>query len=178
MKRGFGRGFFSGLLVAALAVGLCISALAATRTIEVDDNIRITINGARFIPRDTNGNKVPLFSYNGTTYAPVRAICEAAGLTVDFDSSSYTAVLTTADTAAAAHPDASSYISAEEAKTVALNDAGVKAADAVFLKVKLDWDDGRAEYEVKIIYGTTEYEFEINAYTGAVLSRDMESIYD
>ena len=54
----------------------------------------------------------------------------------------------------------------------------MKAADAVFLKVKLDWDDGRAEYEVKIIYGTTEYEFEINAYTGAVLSRDMESIYD
>ena len=51
MKRGFGRGFFSGLLVAALAVGLCISALAATRTIEVDDNIRITINGAN-VPSD------------------------------------------------------------------------------------------------------------------------------
>ena len=174
MKRGFGRGFFSGLLVAALAVGLCISALAATRTIEVDDNIRITINGARFIPRDANGNKVPLFSYNGTTYAPVRAICEAAGLTVDFDSSSYTAVLTTADTAAAAHPDASSYISAEEAKTVALNDAGVKAADAVFLKVKLDWDDGRAEYDVEFYAGSTEYDYEIDALSGAIRSSDRD----
>ena len=52
------------------------------------------------------------------------------------------------------------------------------ATQANVRSVKLDWDDGRAEYEVKIIYGTTEYEFEINAYTGAVLARDMESIYD
>lgn len=40
------------------------------------------------------------------------------------------------------------------------------ATQANVRSVKLDWDDGRAEYEVKIIYGTTEYEFEINAYTG------------
>ena len=29
----------------------------------------------------------------------------------------------------------------------------MKAADAVFLKVKLDWDDGRAEYDVEF-YGS------------------------
>ena len=97
MKRGFGKGFFCGILVAALTVGLGISALAANRTITVDDNIRVTLNGAVFSPKDANGNPVPLFSYNGTTYAPVRAICEAAGLKVDFDSATYTAVLTTQD---------------------------------------------------------------------------------
>lgn len=43
---------------------------------------------------------------------------------------------------------------------------------------KLDYDDGRAEYEGKIIYGDMEYEFTINAATGAVTEWDAESVYD
>lgn len=43
---------------------------------------------------------------------------------------------------------------------------------------KLDYDDSRPEYEGKIIYGGTEYEFTIDANTGAIIEWDMESIYD
>ena len=43
---------------------------------------------------------------------------------------------------------------------------------------KLDYDDGRTEYEGKIIYGGMEYEFTINAATGAVTKWDAESVYD
>ena len=43
---------------------------------------------------------------------------------------------------------------------------------------KLDYDDGRTEYEGKIIYGGMEYEFTINATTGAVTEWDAESVYD
>ena len=43
---------------------------------------------------------------------------------------------------------------------------------------KLDYDDGRPEYEGKIIYGGMEYEFTINAATGAVTEWDVESVYD
>ena len=43
---------------------------------------------------------------------------------------------------------------------------------------KLDYDDGRQEYEGKIIYGGMEYEFTINAATGAVTEWDAESVYD
>ena len=76
MKRGFGKGFVSGVLVVSLAVGLGMTAMAATRTIQVEDDIQVTLNGARFQPKDANGNEVPLFSYNGTTYLPIRAIGE------------------------------------------------------------------------------------------------------
>lgn len=41
---------------------------------------------------------------------------------------------------------------------------------------KLDYDDGRPEYEGKIIYGGTEYEFTIDANTGAVLEWEAETI--
>ena len=174
MKRGFGKGFLSGILVAALAVGLGASALAAARTITVDDNIRVTINGAQFTPKNEQGQEVPLFSYDGTTYAPVRAICEAAGMKVDYDSATYTAVLTTQEQYLASNTSAADYITADKAKEIALQHAGVSAADAVFVKAGLDWDDGRVEYEVEFYAGTTEYDYEIDASTGAVLSYDLD----
>lgn len=174
MKRGFGKGFVSGMLVVSLAVGLGVTAMAATRTIKVEDDIQVTLNGARFQPKDADGNEVPLFSYNGTTYAPVRAICEAAGLKVDYDSATYTAVLTTQDQYIASTPGASNYITVEQAKNAALNHAGVKAGDAIFVKAGLDWDDGRVHYEVEFYAGNTEYDYDIDATSGAVLSYDRE----
>ncbi len=174
MKRGFSKGFVSGILVAALTAGLGVSALAAARTIPVEDNIRVTINGAEFTPKNEQGKEVPLFSYNGTTYAPVRAICEAAGMKVDYDSATYTAVLTTQEQYLASNASAAGYITADEAKEIALQHAGVQAADAVFVKAGLDWDDGRVEYEVEFYAGTTEYDYDIDASTGAVLSYDLD----
>ena len=173
-KKGFFSGFGAGILTTALVLGLGVSAFAASRTISVDDNIRVTINGAVFSPKDANGKDVALFSYNGTTYAPVRAICEAAGLEVEYDSATYTAVLTTADRVAASDPNSGSYIGVDKAKSIALADAGVNAADAVFLKAKLDRDDGRVEYEVELYSGRREYDYDIDARTGAILSRDWE----
>lgn len=41
---------------------------------------------------------------------------------------------------------------------------------------KLDYDDGRPEYEGKIIYGGTEYEFTIDATSGTVTEWDSEAL--
>ena len=41
---------------------------------------------------------------------------------------------------------------------------------------KLDYDDGRPEYEGKIIYGGTEYEFTIDAASGNITEWDAESL--
>ncbi|MBP3486562.1 MAG: PepSY domain-containing protein, partial [Oscillospiraceae bacterium] len=42
----------------------------------------------------------------------------------------------------------------------------------------VDYDDGRLEYEGKIYYDHMEYEFEIDGYSGAIRSWDVESVYD
>ena len=52
------------------------------------------------------------------------------------------------------------------------------ATTANITKAKADYDDGRLEYDVEIVYGTTEYEFEIDGSTGTILSMDRDSIYD
>ncbi len=62
----------------------------------------------------------------------------------------------------------------EGAKAVALADAGVKAADAVFRKSELEWEDGVKVYDIEFYTSKAEYDYEINASTGAVLDKSME----
>lgn len=65
-------------------------------------------------------------------------------------------------------------ITLEEAKAAALNAAGLSESDVTFTKAKLDYDDGILVYDIEFRYGTTEYEYEINAATGAVVSYDVD----
>ncbi|MBE6952914.1 MAG: cell wall protein [Ruminococcaceae bacterium] len=67
-------------------------------------------------------------------------------------------------------------ISAEQAKSIALERAGVSAADARFEKVELDYDDGRAHYEIEFSVGNVEYEADVDAVTGAIIEfeRDID----
>ena len=168
------QGFAAGVLATVLALATVGTVLATGRTITIDDGIVVTINGARFSPRNAKGEEVPLFSYDGTTYAPVRALCEAAGLEVDYDAGRGIARITTQDMVLAADPNAGSYITAEKARELALAHARVNAAEAVFLKTRLDREDGRCVYEVEFYCGDTEYDCELDALTGQVLEFSHE----
>ena len=50
------------------------------------------------------------------------------------------------------------------------------ATEANIIKFKLDMDDGRWEYEGEIVYNNMEYDFTIDANTGAVLEWEAETI--
>ena len=50
------------------------------------------------------------------------------------------------------------------------------ATEADIYEWKLDYDDGRPEYEGKIIYGGTEYEFTIDAASGNVTEWEAETL--
>ncbi|MDO5562925.1 MAG: PepSY domain-containing protein [Synergistaceae bacterium] len=64
-------------------------------------------------------------------------------------------------------------ISPAEAKKIAL--AKVPGAtEANIYKFKLDYDDGRSEYEGKIRYNNNKYEFEIDARSGEILKWEMD----
>lgn len=66
------------------------------------------------------------------------------------------------------------FISVEAAKQKALEDAGVKAEDAVFLKAYYDSDDLVPHFEIKFESNGYEYEYEIKASDGAVLEKDVD----
>ncbi len=66
-------------------------------------------------------------------------------------------------------------ITLEEAKTIALSDAGVSSSDATFTKARLDYDDGIAVYELEFYTSDREYDYDVNASSGSIISRESEA---
>lgn len=65
-------------------------------------------------------------------------------------------------------------ISEDEAKQIALEDAKVSESEVKNIRVKLKRDDGALEYEVDFYVDNNEYEYEISASDGAILSMDTD----
>lgn len=66
-------------------------------------------------------------------------------------------------------------VSEADAKKTAI-DRVTGATEKDIYEWKLDYDDGRPEYEGKIIYGGVEYEFTIDATNGSVVEWDAETV--
>lgn len=66
------------------------------------------------------------------------------------------------------------WIGLDEAKRAALADAGVSEGQVVYKKAKLDYEGGMPVYELEFLAGSREYEYEIDAATGAVLKASWE----
>ncbi len=63
-------------------------------------------------------------------------------------------------------------LSADDALNIALNQAGVTRDSIRNLENRLEWDDGIQVYEIDFDSGATEYSFDVNAQTGAIVERD------
>ena len=64
-------------------------------------------------------------------------------------------------------------ITMEKAKTIAL--AQVPGANqSHFGKIDLDYDHGRAVYEIEIFYNNSKYEFDIDASTGEIIGTEVK----
>nr|WP_294495441.1 PepSY domain-containing protein [uncultured Mediterraneibacter sp.] len=66
-------------------------------------------------------------------------------------------------------------IGQDAALQTALNDAGVSESDTTRLQVSSDRDDGRKIYEIRFDVDQTEYDYEILASDGTILSSDTET---
>lgn len=66
------------------------------------------------------------------------------------------------------------FIGEKKAKEAALERAGISGDDIVFERVELDLDDGIWQYEVEFRQGRWEYDADIKADDGTVLSFDKD----
>ena len=62
----------------------------------------------------------------------------------------------------------------EEAKNIALKDAGVSESQVTQLSVHLETDDGVTKYDVDFHVGQKEYDYDIDPTTGAILKAKSE----
>ena len=65
-------------------------------------------------------------------------------------------------------------ISADKAKKIALGDAKLAEKDVTFVKVELEFEDNRLVYDVEFYSGNVEYDYDIDAVSGAIVSADKD----
>ena len=65
-------------------------------------------------------------------------------------------------------------ISADKAKRIALGDAKLAEKDVTFVKVELEFEDNRLVYDVEFYSGNVEYDYDIDAVSGTIVSADKD----
>jgi len=71
-------------------------------------------------------------------------------------------------------PQTGSRLSREQAQALALEQAGLTADQVTRIEVEYEIDDGIPRYEVQFRYDGWEYDYEIHAETGEILSFDRD----
>ncbi|MGO5114402.1 PepSY domain-containing protein [Candidatus Avoscillospira sp. LCP25S3_F1] len=102
----------------------------------------------------------------------------AGGIEYDYEINAATGEIRSMDHDAEGYTAPQTGSAKSEADIQAIALAKVPGATASNLRMHLDFDDGRQTYEGSIYYNSMEYEFTIDAYSGAILEWESESIYD
>lgn len=152
------------LLTVGAACALAVTSFAAGNmiSISVDPSVKILVNGAEFKPTDANGNDVMTFIYNGTTYAPLRALAEAYGLEVGYDAARNMATVSEPgknyDTPAAssATPSAGTFFT--ESGT---GDSVVRSVETTTPSRFLFRTSDKSHHSVKGFYGDGNYDYDL-----------------
>ena len=82
---------------------------------------------------------------------------------------------TTAAPSVANEQGSNGEITLDDAKAIALSSAGISADVATFTKAQKERDDGRTEYEIEFVANGIEYDYEINALDGSVISNSQKN---
>lgn len=67
-------------------------------------------------------------------------------------------------------------ITLDEARVIALNNAGLDENQVTFTETKNDLDDGIKVYDIEFIYNNQEYSYEIDATSGEIISYNKDNI--
>ena len=144
----------------------------------------VEINEAGYFVDDIDGNKknivlqlepgsvLPsddfLADMSASTQDAVKGLNLSSGI-VTIDDDDY-------DPAYAKDGEPSPYITLEKAQEIALTQANVEAADAVFDDKEFDHDDGTPIFELEFTANGNEYEYDIHAVTGKVVRAEHKTI--
>lgn len=174
MKK-FSKFHLTALTLAGLMVVTTASVGAASvyKNITARQNTAMTVkvDGTALTMKDDDGDSLYPLTYDGNTYLPAEQLASAVGYNATSDDDS---VSLTKKAAATSTSTSSTDIGAEKAKEIALQHAGVSASNAVFVKAEREYDDGRLTYDVDFYAGNKEYDYEILASDGTILSYDAD----
>ena len=186
----------AAVLILALALAGCAPQTAQAEYIGIDAAKTIALEAAGVSESAAVFSTAGLDRQNGTDYYAVDFT--ANGQSYEYDIDAVTGVIidssegqsqpaqatdggASADSAnssgtSSQSTDGSTAITEDQAREIALADAGLTAEEVTFLKTQLDRDDGRLVYDVEFYTADyTEYDYEIDAADGTILSSDFDA---
>ena len=155
--------FSAALLIAALSITI-LSGCAAVSAAPTPSQPVLTAIEESTVPLAPAPQHVIPAPTEAPTEVPTEAPTEAPTLPAPVPT----------EPAPAPAPAEPSRITKDEAIAIALKDAGLTKDQVRGLRAEFDYDDGRPEYDVDFRHGSYEYDYEIHAETGKILSRDKE----
>lgn len=193
--------FASAALAIGLGIGAVAASVVKDIKAQLRPDFTVVIDGKIQNFKNVKGEKVYPILYEGTTYLPVRAIGELMGKTVYWYEDEKRIELTDKQAATVTDADVivpgdigkpkkeqpekdapikdkdtvqQELIGEERAKKIALEHAGLSEKDVIFERTELDRDDGIVKYEISFKQGRTEYDVDIHAYDGRILSFEKD----
>lgn len=165
------------VVLAAIGGGVVISARAAAESVAIggDAAVKAAMADAGVDTNSAIVTKTKFEREHGTYVYDVEFIAD--GVEYDYKVNSRTGAIVESsfEGAEGATPSSDTVmISLDEAKKTALADAGKEAADVTITKEKLDKDDYTHVYDIEFMDEQQKYEYEIDAYSGEILSRETE----
>lgn len=159
-------------LVALVLAGLMLIGGCALAEVTIEEAKQIALDRAgataenavftKAHPYEEDGRAVfDMEFYVGTTEYDVD-VDIATGEIVDFETEEHALV------------DSNGSITLEAAKQIALAKVGLKEGEATYKEAKLDTEDGRKVYEIELVANGMEYEFDIDAASGAIIKFETE----
>ena len=169
-----------GILIACLALSMTITVSAFTYK-KVSANLK-----SQAINYKGNISNQEVLVYNNTTYVPLRNLSELVGIPLEYKDGVIYLGEYTNDTDDIINNDSNNnsqginhngnrlYIGKQEAKNIALKHAGMQKGNFTITKLKLSRHDNRIVYEVEFFAGNKEYDYDIDAITGQIVSYDHD----
>ena len=172
------------MLWVAAVLGLVLTGCGQQRTqasyIGADAAKAIALDAAGIAEGAATFASADLENRNGTDYYQVTFTADGKNYAYDIDAVTGVVISGTQNGGTGGGADASGTETAAvgegKAKEIALNHAGLTEDQVTFVKLSLDWEDGRVVYDVEFYTSDyKEYDYEIDATTGEVLSYDYDA---
>ena len=177
---------FSFLLVLAIMSTLFIGCRRVDAVVSVKEAKTIALADAglteeqvtwlRTEPDRENGKVVYdiSFRYDGVEYEYDIDVKTGDIAHKDVDHNGQPTTTTTAAVTTTTAVASAASVTAEQAQAIALADAGFTAEQVTHLSVEPDRDDGKSHFDVRFFKDNTEYEYEIDAGSGNIVSVDKD----
>ena len=157
---------------------------SSTATISEAEAQQIALEDAGLAEADVSFTKTKLDRDDGRQQYEIEFIASADNAKYDYEIDAQSGAILSVDREqgrdsnaqqnTTTSPQTADEITADEAKAIALQHAGVAEADALYIDIDYDRDDGVNEWSVDFATQDTEYDYEIAAADGSIMKSERE----